>query len=84
MAGIVVPADTPILIAPLKGVGEKYPLSAEILAPLLAYYEARNFNEAVKICLDLNYFGGVGHNVSIFSKDEEKIKKFSLVMDAVG
>lgn len=82
LAGIVVPADTPILIAPLKGVGDKYPLSAEILAPLLAYYEAHNFNEAVKICLDLNYFGGVGHSVSIFSKDEEKIKKFSLVMDA--
>jgi acetaldehyde dehydrogenase/alcohol dehydrogenase len=77
-----VPADTTVLVAPLNGVGKNHPLSAEILAPILAFYTAVDFNHAVNLCIDLNFFGGIGHTVSIFSNDEEKIKKFSLVMNA--
>ena len=81
-AGLKVPTDTRVLIAPLKGVGASYPLSAEILAPILAYYVAPDFSEAVKLCIDLNYHGGVGHTASIFSNNEEKIRSFSLMMNA--
>ena len=81
-AGISVPADTRLLIAPQDGVGEGHPLSAEILAPILAYYVAPDFSEAVKRCIDLNYHGGVGHTASIFSNNEEKIRSFSLMMNA--
>lgn len=82
MAGIDVPADTSLLLAPLEGVGEGYPLSYEILAPILAFYAADDFNHALKLCLDLNYNGGIGHTASIFSNNEAKIREFAMLMNA--
>ncbi|MFZ2657542.1 MAG: aldehyde dehydrogenase family protein [Victivallales bacterium] len=81
-AGLDVPPDTQLLIAPLKGVGDEYPISSEILAPVLAYYIADDFEHAVNICIDLNYHGGIGHTASMFSNDDEKIKQFSMLMNA--
>lgn len=81
-AGLDVPADTQLLIAPLKGVGDEYPISSEILAPVLAYYIADDFEHAVNICIDLNYHGGIGHTASMFSNDDDKIKQFSMLMNA--
>lgn len=81
-AQIDVPDDTQLLIAPQKGVGKEYPLSSEILAPILAFYIAEDFNQAVNICIDLNFYGGIGHTASLFSNDEEKIRKFASVMNA--
>ncbi len=81
-AGISVPPDTTLLIAPISGVGDVYPLSSEILAPILAFYVVDGFDDAVKLCLDLNYHGGLGHTVSIFSNDESKIKQFATLMNA--
>ncbi|HBC88602.1 MAG TPA: hypothetical protein DCZ94_16770 [Lentisphaeria bacterium] len=81
-AGLDVPPDTQLLIAPLKGVGNEYPISSEILAPVLAYYVADDFEHAVNICIDLNYHGGIGHTASMFSNDDEKIKQFSTLMNA--
>jgi acetaldehyde dehydrogenase / alcohol dehydrogenase len=82
MAGIDVPADTLILIAPLKEVGPQSPLSGEILAPILAFYKVSNFEDAVNMCIDLNFYGGTGHSVSIYSNDEEKIGTFARLMNA--
>jgi len=81
-AGLHVPSDTCLLIAPLEGVGKKFPLSSEILAPVIAFYVAHDFDKAVNMCIDLNFHGGIGHTVSIFSNDDEKIKKFALIMNA--
>ncbi|OGV54351.1 MAG: hypothetical protein A2X45_05730 [Lentisphaerae bacterium GWF2_50_93] len=81
-AGLDVPPDTQLLIAPLKGVGDEYPISSEILAPVLAYYIAEDFEDAVNICIDLNYHGGIGHTASMFSNDDENIKQFSMLMNA--
>jgi acetaldehyde dehydrogenase/alcohol dehydrogenase len=81
-AGLDVPPDTQLLIAPLKGVGRQYPLSSEILAPILAFYVAEDFEKAVNRCIDLNYHGGVGHTVSLYSNDEKRIREFSLLMNA--
>jgi len=82
MAGIAVPPGTKLLMARLKGVGADYPLSSEILAPILGYYEAADFDSAVNLCIDLNFHGGIGHSVSIFSNDDERTKKFALMMNA--
>lgn len=82
MAGLNIPENTRVLVAPLDGVGTSYPLSSEILAPILAFYKADNFDKAVKICIDLNYYGGIGHTASIYSNDEGKIKQFSILMNA--
>jgi acetaldehyde dehydrogenase/alcohol dehydrogenase len=81
-AGIQVPDGTCLLVAPLDGVGDDYPLSSEILAPIIAFYTARTFDHALNLCMDLNFHGGMGHTVSIFSNDDEKIMKFSALMKA--
>ena len=82
LAGLDVPPDTQLLIAPLAGIGEEYPLSGEILAPILAYYVARDFSQALCICMDLNFYGGMGHSASIYSNDPAKIIEFSQALNA--
>jgi acetaldehyde dehydrogenase/alcohol dehydrogenase len=81
-AGFQVPPQTRVLIAPLEAVGHTVPLSSEILAPILAYYVADGFDEAVKRCIDLNYHGGIGHTASMYSNDDERIRQFSILMNA--
>lgn len=81
-AGIAAPAGVQILMAPLAGVGEKYPLSAEILAPILAFYVEPSFIDAVNRCIDLNFYGGIGHTVSLYANNEARITEFSLLMNA--
>jgi len=82
MAGIKVPPDTKILMARIEGVGKEYPLSGEILAPILAFYVRDDFNSAIKLCIDLNYLGGLGHTVSIYANNDERIRQFSMLMNA--
>jgi acetaldehyde dehydrogenase/alcohol dehydrogenase len=82
MAGIDAPADVQLLLAPQQGVGPEYPLSAEILAPILAWYVADDFTAAANLCIDLNFHGGIGHTVSIFSNDETRIREFAMLMNA--
>ena len=81
-AGIPVPPGTKLLLAPLDGVGRNYPLSGEILSPVLAFYECEDFQDALKRCIDINYHGGVGHTASIYSNDEERILTFASLMNA--
>ncbi len=82
MAGIEVPFDTNVLIAPLQEVGVQSPLSLEILAPILAFYVADTFDQAIELCRRINRCGGLGHTASIFSRDEDKIEYFSSTMNA--
>jgi acetaldehyde dehydrogenase/alcohol dehydrogenase len=82
MAGIVVPDDTSVLIAPLDEVGLAAPLSLEILAPILAFYVADDFEEAIELCRRINSHGGLGHTASIFSNNEERIRYFASSMNA--
>lgn len=80
--GFSVPAGTRILIARLDGVGKEFPLSAEVLAPVLAMYSAVNYREAVNLCIDLNYLGGIGHSAGIYANDEKRVEEFSMLMNA--
>lgn len=81
-AGISVPAGTRVLLAPLSGVGRDYPLSAEILAPILAFYVERDFDAAIQRCSQITHFGGVGHTAVIYSNIAERIEYFSRTIDA--
>jgi acetaldehyde dehydrogenase / alcohol dehydrogenase len=84
MAGIRVPEGTNLLMAQMEKeqVGIKWPLSLEILAPILAYYEVESFEEGIKMCRRINEHGGLGHTVSIFSNDDEKIRYFAQSLNA--
>ncbi len=82
MADIDVPPETTLLIAELDGVGIDVPLSHEILAPILASYTARDMDEGVEMCRRINRHGGLGHTVSMFSRNEQMIRRFAEVMNA--
>lgn len=81
-AGINPPENVKLIMAPLDGVGGAHALSYEVLAPILAFYIADDFQKGINLCLDLNYHGGIGHSASIFSNDDEKIKFFAINMNA--
>ena len=82
MAGFSVPENTSLLVAPLTEVGIKSPLSFEILAPILAFYEAKDFDQALDLCKQINIHGGLGHTVSIFTGNENKVRRFALELNA--
>ncbi|MFC2101276.1 aldehyde dehydrogenase family protein, partial [Bacteroidota bacterium] len=82
MAGFEVPTDTTLLIAPLNEVGMHAPLSFEILAPILAFYSVEDFEAGLKMCKEINIHGGLGHTVSIFTSNEENLKRFALELNA--
>ncbi len=81
-AGLNVAANTKLLIAPIEGVGRDHPLSVEKLFPVLAVYRAKSAAEALRVCVDVNHAGGIGHTAVIFSRNQEVIRKFGEVINA--
>lgn len=77
MAGIDVDPDTKILIAELKGVGKEYPLSAEKLSPILAFYRVPDYKKGIELADKVVRYGGLGHSAVIHSNNEEIIQEFS-------
>ncbi|TVY01974.1 bifunctional acetaldehyde-CoA/alcohol dehydrogenase [Cohnella terricola] len=77
MAGIKVPADTKMLVAELAGVGEKYPLSAEKLSPVLACYKVKTAEQGIERAAQVVAYGGMGHSSVIHSNDQAVIAAFS-------
>ena len=76
--GITVPAETRVLIAVLTGVGRDFPLSIEKLCPVLSYYVVRDWREGCERCKQILRYGGMGHTMSIHSKNEDVILQFGL------
>ncbi len=82
MAGVNVPINTKILIAELKGVGPKYPLSCEKLSPILACYKVKSFAEGLRIAEETLEYGGLGHSAAIHTCDQEIIDIYALRLKA--
>lgn len=77
-AGIRAPEGTTALIAPLAGVGRDFPLSIEKLAPVLSWYVVRDWREGCERCIQILRYGGMGHTMSIHSRNEDVILQFGL------
>jgi acetaldehyde dehydrogenase (acetylating) len=77
-AGISVPADTRVLIAELKGVGRDFPLSIEKLSPVLSFYVVSDWKEGCERCIEILRYGGMGHTMSIHSRNDQIILEFGL------
>jgi acetaldehyde dehydrogenase (acetylating) len=76
--GITVPADTRVLLAPLGGVGRDFPLSIEKLCPVLSFYVVTDWRQGCERCKDILRYGGMGHTMSIHSRDDAVILEFGL------
>src|SRR5436190_9365175 len=77
-AGLTVPAGTRVLIAELKGVGRDYPLSIEKLSPVLSFYVVADWKEGCARCIEILRYGGMGHTMSIHSRNDQIILEFGL------
>src|SRR5258708_7356487 len=77
-AGITVPPETRVLMAELKGVGRAYPLSIEKLAPVLSFYVVADWKEGCERCIEILRYGGMGHTMSIHSRNDQIILEFGL------
>jgi acetaldehyde dehydrogenase (acetylating) len=78
MAGIQVPVEAKILVAPLSKVGKDEPLSREKLTTVLGWYEADGWEAGCERCIELIRFGGRGHTLVIHATDENIILQFGL------
>ena len=77
-AGISVPSTTRVLIAELAGVGRDYPLSIEKLCPVLSFYVVSDWREGCERCKQILRYGGMGHTMSIHSRNDDIILQFGL------
>ena len=77
-AGVSVSTSTRVLIAELAGVGRDYPLSVEKLCPVLSYYVVADWREGCERCIQILRYGGMGHTMSIHSRNEPVILEFGL------
>lgn len=75
-AGIKVPQETSVLIAPLDGYGPDFPLSHEKLTTVLAFYTARDWHEACLLSIELLKLGGIGHSFVIHTQDQQVAREF--------
>jgi acetaldehyde dehydrogenase (acetylating) len=84
MAGISVPSTTRVLIAHLEPqqVGREFPLSAEKLSPILAFYSVADFAAIVELATRLLLFGGAGHTAAIHTQDAEKARRYGQAVPA--
>ena len=76
--GIPVPEGTRALIAELDGVGRDFPLSIEKLCPVLSYYVVKDWREGCERCKQILRYGGMGHTMSIHSRNDAVILEFGL------
>ena len=76
--GISVAAGTRVLIAELSGVGRDYPLSIEKLCPVLSFYVVNDWQEGCERCKQILRYGGMGHTMSIHSRNDDVILQFGL------
>ena len=77
-AGISVPSATRVLVAPLAGVGRDYPLSIEKLCPVLSWYVVQDWRAGCERCKEILRYGGMGHTMSIHSRNDQIILEFGL------
>ncbi|MDE1548754.1 acetaldehyde dehydrogenase (acetylating) [Jeotgalibaca caeni] len=78
LAGIHVPAEARVLIAEEDRVGLHAPYSREKLAPILAFYTAKGWEEACDLSMEILYQEGAGHTMAIHSSDDAVIQEFAL------
>ena len=75
-AGFSVPANTNILAAECKEVGEKEPLTREKLSPVLAVLKFHSTQEGLDLSEAMVEFHGLGHSAVIHTKDAKLAKAF--------
>ena len=77
-AGFSVPKTTTVLLAPQGGVGPDWPLSIEILCPLLSVHRVDGWEEGCHTSIELLKYGGLGHTIGLHASDRSVIDAWAL------
>jgi len=78
MAGFSVPSGTRAMVAHADGVGLDYPISMEKLSPVLAFYVVKDWREGCEKCIEILRFGGLGHTLSLHTREDRIVREFGL------
>jgi acetaldehyde dehydrogenase (acetylating) len=78
MAGFAVAPGTRALVAHAAGVGLDFPISMEKLSPILGFYVVKDWREGCAKCIEVLNFGGLGHTLSLHTKDDAVVREFGL------
>jgi len=82
LAGLAEPATRKarFLIVSQGGVGVDYPFSGEKLSPVLALYEAADFDAAAHLAARLLQHQGAGHSVGLQTRQPERARSLGLTL----
>lgn len=78
LANIEVPEGTRVIISEETTVSKTNPYSREKLAPILAFYAEKNWEDACKRSIEILNNEGAGHTLCIHSEDKGIIREFGL------
>lgn len=78
LANIEVPEGTRVIISEETTVSKTNPYSREKLAPILAFYVEKNWEDACKRSIEILNNEGAGHTMCIHSEDKAIIREFGL------
>lgn len=78
LTGLDFPKGARVLIAEESRVGMKIPYSREKLAPILAFYTTKDWEEACELCINILTNEGAGHTMCIHTENENVVKEFGL------
>lgn len=79
MAGVEVPFTTKVLIVETTAVDISNPFAHEKLSPILGFFKAKTFEQAVEIAQKLIVIGGAGHTSVLYTDEinQDRIDLFS-------
>jgi acyl-CoA reductase-like NAD-dependent aldehyde dehydrogenase len=77
-AGFRVEPSTTLLLAHQGGVGKDWPLSIEILCPLLSIHEVEGWEQGCEVSLEILRYGGLGHTIGLWAKDPRVLEAWYL------
>lgn len=78
LAGFSVARSTTILLAHQGGVGKEWPLSIEILAPVLSLHTVDGWQEGCRVSIEMLEAEGLGHTLGVHAKDPAVLEAFFL------
>ena len=78
LAGFHVPPTTTLLLAHQGGVGPEWPLSIEILCPVLSLHTVDGWRAGCEVSKAILHYGGLGHTLAVHAEDPAVLEAFFL------
>lgn len=82
LCGIIIPADTTVLVSEETTIGPDNPYSREKLTPILAMYTVDDWDEGVVICNTILENEGAGHTAMLHTTNDDLVQDFGLRIKA--